>query len=562
MKRLREIRGKGSKTLYGQLLSRSLFVLAVLLLLIGAFQYFLMRGFLYQNQAETLAAQFRSIPPIEMKLLRDAASSSGSSDSASGKTGRSAPGEAGTSNTENGGGSMSGAVDDPESTAGLGPLDSGGAASGGSGLSGPGGGTRQPSDAGAGNAPNRRAFLLSGLSLAEIAADGAAIDLNAEYGVPAPVLTPASYGELRGEAAQPGGRVRYVLAADANGAEQLLVLRPIGGFAADTLPMLQIGIPTGPLTAILWRQLAIFGALSALALAGGVVLYRPVLRRSLSPLSRMVGTVAEIDAGRLGERFPAQQGQAEIDRLASSFNGMLERLEEAFAAERESQKRMRRFIADASHELRTPLTSIRGFLEVLLRGNRISEEQLRGALRSMHGESQRMTKLVEDLLSLVKLDGGPELHLMPIRPAALLLELEDHLRMLAGERAVTLHLEAGESAEVSGDADKLKQIVLNLFGNAVQHTDARTGRIALNLSAEGGRCILEIQDNGPGIPPELRHKVFERFYRGDESRSRRSGGAGLGLAISLAIAEAHGGTIELDSVPGQGSEFRLVLPMP
>lgn len=557
MKRLREIRGRGSKTLYGQLLSRSLFVLAALLLLIGAFQYFLMRGFLYQNQAETLAAQFRSLPPIEMKFLRDAAAGSGgaNSSSGSGQSGGTMPSEG-----ENGGGSASGAVDDLEAAFGPVPPDFGGTASDSPNSGGQSGGARQPGDAGAGNAPNRRAFLLSGLSLAEIAADGAAIDLNAEYGVPAPVLTPARYGELRGEAAQPGGRVRYVLAADATGGEQLLVLRPIGGFAADTLPMLQIGSPTGPLTAILWRQLAIFGALSALALAGGVVLYRPVLRRSLSPLSRMVGTVAEIDAGRLGERFPAQQGQAEIDRLAASFNGMLERLEEAFAAERESQERMRRFIADASHELRTPLTSIRGFLEVLLRGNRISEEQLRGALRSMHGESQRMTKLVEDLLSLVKLDGGPELHLMPIRPADLLSELEDHLRMLAGEREVTLNLEAGESAEVSGDADKLKQIVLNLFGNAVQHTDARTGRIELSLSAQYGQIQIEIRDNGPGIPRELQGKVFERFYRGDESRSRRSGGAGLGLAISLAIAEAHGGTIELDSTPGYGSAFRLVLP--
>ncbi|OWR28682.1 two-component sensor histidine kinase [Saccharibacillus sp. O23] len=564
MKRLREIGAKGSKTLYGQLLSRSLFVLAALLLLIGAFQYFLMRGFLYQNQAETLEAQFRSIPPIEMKFLREAAAASGSvsSNGASGEAGGSEPDQAGknAANVEDDFASAFGAVDDGTSTPAPAPPASGGPASASSDSSGSGGGARQPGDAGAGNAAKRRAFLFNGLSLAEIGADGAAIDLNAEYGVPAPVLTPARYGELRGEAAQPGGRVRYVLAADANGTEQLLVLRPIGGLAAEGLPMLQIGSPTGPLTAILWRQLAIFGALAALALAGGLALYRPVLRRSLSPLSRMVGTVAEIDAGRLGERFAAQQGQAEIDRLASSFNGMLERLEEAFAAERESQERMRRFIADASHELRTPLTSIRGFLEVLLRGSRISEEQLRGALRSMHGESQRMTKLVEDLLSLVKLDGGPELHLTPIRPAALLAELEDHLRMLAGEREVALNLEAGESAEVSGDADKLKQIVLNLFGNAVQHTDAQAGRIALNLSAEDGRCILEVQDNGPGIPPELRQKVFERFYRSDESRSRRSGGAGLGLAISLAIAEAHGGTIELDSVPGQGSSFRLVLP--
>ncbi len=533
MKRLRAAVAKGKKTLYRQLLARSLFVLAVLLLLIGAFQYFLMRGFLYQNQVETLEAQFRSIPPFMVEELRSASHTEASN------SGFSAP-------AANKKGSLAG--EDEQQTQ---PLSAESSAPNARNDS-----AGKPGESKDENAPNRRPFLLSGLSLAEIRSDGTASDLNAEYGLPAPVLTSAQYSELRRDAEQPGGRGRYILAADANGKEQLVVLRPVVGKW-----MLQVGSPTGPLTAILWRQLAIFGALSGLALAGGLALYRPVLRRSLSPLSRMVGTVKEIDAGRLGERFPAQQGQAEIDRLAASFNGMLERLEAAFAAERESQERMRRFIADASHELRTPLTSIRGFLEVLLRGSRISEEQLRSALRSMHSESQRMTQLVEDLLSLVKLDGGLELHRTPVRPAELLRELEAHLRMLAGERTVTLNITEDENLQVWGDAGKLKQIILNLFGNAVQHTDAREGQIGLSLYAVGGLAAIEVRDNGPGIPPELQQKVFERFYRGDESRSRRSGGAGLGLAISQALAEAHGGTIELDSVPGKGSTFRLLLPL-
>ncbi|CAM3301823.1 HAMP domain-containing sensor histidine kinase [Saccharibacillus brassicae] len=495
--------GRGGRpfrsTLYRELLMRSLFVLAALLLLIGAFQYFLMRGFLYQNQAETLEAQFRSIPPFLIEEWR------------------------------------------------------GGQAAG----PGPGPGPAAPK----GNEAERRALLFNGLSLAAIDDRGKATDLNAQYGTSAPILTPGRYEALRREAAKPG-KVDYVLAGDASGTEQLLVLRPAGGFGAGGTPMLQIGMPTGPLTAILWRQLAIFAGLSIVALAGGFALYRPVLRRSLAPLSRMVGTVKRIDAGRLDERFPAQPGQAEIDRLASSFNGMLERLEDAFAAERESQERMRRFIADASHELRTPLTSIRGFLEVLLRGSRISEEQLHAALRSMSGESARMNKLVEDLLLLVKLDRGPELTLAPLRPAELLRELEYHLRMLAGERHVTLDTNGAEAATVPGDPDKLKQVVLNLFGNAVQHTDPREGAITLALSVAGDRARIEIADNGPGIAPELRGKVFERFYRGDESRSRRSGGAGLGLAISLSIAEAHGGTIQLAGGPGgSGSSFCMLLPL-
>lgn len=489
------------KTLYAQLLARSLFVLAVLLLLIGGFQYFLMRGFLYQNQAETLEAQFRSIPPFLIEEWR---------------------------------------------------ADVRGKADAGSDQSASGFGLPQP---------DRREFLLSGLSLAAINPTGEIDDLNTAYGVPAPRLSEDDYKVLREKVLRPGLKVNYVLASDADGTEQLVVLRPAGGLGSGGMPMLQIGIPTGPLTAILWRQLAIFAGLSMLALAGGFALYRPVLRRSLSPLSRMVETVKVIDAGRLGERFPAEQGQAEIDRLALSFNGMLERLEEAFAAEKESQERMRRFIADASHELRTPLTSIRGFLEVLLRGNRISEEQLRAALRSMHGESERMTKLVEDLLMLVKLDRKPELQRAAIVPGKLILELESHLRMLAGGRHIRLDTQAGEGISVFGEPDKLKQVVLNLFGNAVQHTDPQKGKISLSISLRGEQALIEVRDNGPGIQPDLQRKVFERFYRGDESRSRRSGGAGLGLAISLAIAEAHEGTLELYSVPGEGSTFTLVLPL-
>lgn len=519
------------KTLYAQLLARSLFVLAVLLLLIGGFQYFLMRGFLYQNQAETLEAQFRSIPPFLIEEWRsDMQRNTDESASVYALPQRSAPlqlqeeGFYGSSRAEEGSG-------------------------------------YEPDEASGEATPDRREFLLSGLSLAAINPTGEIDDLNAAYGVPAPRLSEEDYNLLREKVLQPGRRINYVLASDADGTEQLVVLRPAGGFGSGGMPMLQIGIPTGPLTAILWRQLAIFAGLSLLALAGGFALYRPVLRRSLSPLSRMVETVKVIDAGRLSERFPAEQGQAEIDRLALSFNGMLERLEEAFAAEKESQERIRRFIADASHELRTPLTSIRGFLEVLLRGNRISEEQLHAALRSMHGESERMTKLVEDLLVLVKLDRKPELERVAISPEKLLRELESHLRMLAGERRILLDTQAVEGTRVSGDPDKLKQVVLNLFGNAVQHTDPRAGQISLSIRLREGQVLIEVRDNGPGIPPDLQRKVFERFYRGDESRSRRSGGAGLGLAISLAIAEAHGGTLELYSVPGEGSAFGLVLPL-
>lgn len=158
---------------------------------------------------------------------------------------------------------------------------------------------------------------------------------------------------------------------------------------------------------MLIRQLLTFLFLSLIAMLIGLLGFLPVLKRTLVPLFNIVHTVEQIDAGNLARRFPPHQGQREIDRLAESFNGMLERLEASFEAERETKKQMRRFIADASHELRTPLTSIHGFLEVLLRGAANQPDQLHKALKSMHGESERLNKLVHDLLLLAKLDRTP-----------------------------------------------------------------------------------------------------------------------------------------------------------
>jgi two-component system, OmpR family, sensor kinase len=251
------------------------------------------------------------------------------------------------------------------------------------------------------------------------------------------------------------------------------------------------------------------------------------------------------------------QGQREIDRLAESFNGMLKRLEDAFETEREAKEQMRRFIADASHELRTPLTSIHGFLEVLGRGAADNPEQLHAALSSMHGESKRMKKLVEDLLLLAKLDRKPELHLQDIRLDRLLFEMEPHLRMLAQGRKVTIQAAA---VLCRCDPDKIKQVIYNLFHNAVQHTDAATGRITVTVDRTKDHAVLLVSDNGAGIPKEHLPHLFERFYRIDESRTRQHGGAGLGLSITQSIINAHGGQMSVDSTVNQGTVFRAEWP--
>jgi len=260
-------------------------------------------------------------------------------------------------------------------------------------------------------AENRRGpvFFLENTSFAFIGTDAGFIDITgANNGAISPKLSESDYTNVLTNRRSSNPSQPYRVVRDTEGTEQLLVFRPVGG-PGGLNGIIQIGKPTAPLKAVVLQQLVIFAALSLGALTGGLALYLPVLRRTLKPLQQIVGTVERIGAGNLDERFPARQGQEEIDRLAESFNGMLGRLAASFEAEREAKEQMSRFIADASHELRTPLTSIHGFIEVLLRGAADKREQLYAALNSMHGESARIRKLVEDLLTLAKLDRAPDL---------------------------------------------------------------------------------------------------------------------------------------------------------
>jgi two-component system OmpR family sensor kinase len=476
------------RSLRYQLLSRSLFILAGLLILIGALQYVLMKDFLYRSQAESLSLQTRGLP-------RDLLERSGVVPDGFGR---------GYDNEK----------------------------------------------------PRGPVVFLPDTSLAFIGSHGSFIDLTRAEGMSAPRMSAGHYAVVL-ERLKERRKVSYEVVNNEEGTEQLIVFRLPDGPGRQN-GLIQMGTSTEHLQAVAFRQLLIFGALVLLALAGGLALYLPVLHRTLNPLNKMVKTVERTDAGNLDERFPASQGQLEIDRLANSFNGMLERLETSFDAEREAKEQMRRFIADASHELRTPLTSIHGFLEVLLRGAADKPEQLHAAMNSMHGESTRMKKLVEDLLTLAKLDRAPQLQMTEVQLDQLILEMEPHLRMLAGERSVRFDLTAGIGGVC--DSDKIKQVILNLFQNAVQHTDADDGEIAVILTAVGSQAELKIRDNGPGISEDHLPHLFERFYRSDSSRTRKHGGAGLGLAISQSIVEAHGGKIEVDSRPGEGSTFRVILP--
>ncbi|MBW7454280.1 sensor histidine kinase [Paenibacillus sepulcri] len=493
-----------SRSLRSQLLTRSLFILAALLMLIGFLQFLLTKDLLYRSKAESMHAQIMMLPKDLIARLMNR-------------------------------------NDDPSR-----PGDTG-----------------QSSNTDRNDMPlnNRPLFLMPGTSIVIVNQDGTVTDAGADNGIPAPQL---SLGDLQSLARDgfrgKGRRTDYKLVRDSNGNEQLVIAGHLGlPNNPDSEDYVQMGTETAPIMRTLMQQLLTFIFLSLLALAGGLALYAPVLRRTLIPLSRMISTVEQIDSGKLDQRLPQNQGQQEIDRLSRSFNSMLGRLETSFEAEKEAKERMRQFIADASHELRTPLTSIHGFLEVLLRGAAANPEQLNGALTSMHGESKRINKLVEDLLVLAKFDQDSRIHTEDISLTELIREMQPQLRMLAGDREVRYVL----TEEICGkyDSDKMKQVILNLFQNAVQHTDPQAGSIIIRLIHEGERTRLSIRDNGVGIDEDHLSRLFERFYRSDHSRARKYGGAGLGLSISQSIVEAHGGEITVRSRIGHGSEFDVIFPV-
>ncbi|MCL6627675.1 MAG: HAMP domain-containing histidine kinase, partial [Alicyclobacillus shizuokensis] len=312
---------------------------------------------------------------------------------------------------------------------------------------------------------------------------------------------------------------------------QLVVLTPIGP-PGQPSGLIQVSADVAQIRHVVVQQLLVFIILAAAALLAAILALTPTIRRTLVPLSSMIRTVRHIGAGNLAERVQLVRPQTEVAVLAESFNAMLERLAQAFANERIATERMRQFVADASHELRTPLTSIRGFLEVLQRGAAKNPEQLEQALTSMRAETERLSHLVEDLLTLARLDGRPELNRRP--------------------------------ALVEADLEKMKQVVLNLFQNAVHHTAPDTGLIEVSVQAEPDAVLLTVRDNGSGIPPDRLPHIFDRFYRIDASRSRAAApatqGAGLGLAITQSIVQLHGGNIECESELGVGTTFTVRLP--
>jgi two-component system, OmpR family, sensor kinase len=350
------------------------------------------------------------------------------------------------------------------------------------------------------------------------------------------------------------------------------LLRPHIGYSAPHVPdvgqmtvleqRLQLGrvsvvVGAGqPLAAV---EVAQHGVAKAFLLAGLTVLVLALIASYLAaarvsaPLRRMAGVAAQVDAGDLNPRMQVSQGRRdEVRVLAEAFNHMLDRLSEAFASQRE-------FVADASHELRTPLTVIRGQLEVLVAQEHPAPEEVRRVERLVQAEITRLSRMVDDLLVLAQAERTDFLRQEEVDLRPFVDELWDGLSLTA-ERS----FELGEVPDglLRSDPDRLAQAVRNLARNAIEHTAEGSGLVRLEVDPVGLASVrFSVLDDGPGIPPGERERVFERFHRVDADRSRNSGGAGLGLAIVRAVAEAHGGRVQVADRDGRpGARVELVLP--
>ncbi len=342
----------------------------------------------------------------------------------------------------------------------------------------------------------------------------------------------------------PAFRVRASVLDDGN---YLIVAQPLG----DTVSTLQH---------LLAIELIVTGAAVLAALLGGWWL----VRIGLKPLRVMETTAESIAAGNLTERVPGENDSTEVGRLARTLNVMLSRIEAAFRARvaseqrlRDSEARLRRFVADASHELRTPIAAVSAYAELFGRGASEQKEDLERLMGGIRSETGRMEHLVADLLLLARLDEGRpmELHSVDLVPLA----AEAVQTAMTVGPSWPVAFEASRPVEVVGDARGLRQVIDNLLGNVRAHTpEGTTARVSVEPAGDG--AVISVADTGQGMDPEEAEHIFERFYRSDPSRSRLHGGAGLGLSIVDAIVTAHGGTVSARSAVGQGTTFTVHLP--
>ncbi|MDQ0574073.1 sensor histidine kinase [Agromyces albus] len=380
----------------------------------------------------------------------------------------------------------------------------------------------------------------------------------------------ARYISTGGELPDPGeGDASMLADVPADGEPHTVSAGSLGSYRAVAVqlqPELRIvlGLPLDDVN-VQTAQLALTVTIVALGgLALALALGSAVVRRALSPLEEVTATaqqVSELPLDRgdvaLGERVPVDDERTEVGRLGTAFNRMLGHVASALTAREHSEQKVRRFVADASHELRTPLASIRGYAELTrLHGGDLPPDVIH-AIGRIESESVRMTELVEDLLLLARLDEGRELASQPVDLGRIVGEAVGDAQAAGPDHDWEVRM-PDAAPHVMGDEPRLRQVVSNLLANARIHTPEGTEVVA-TLDRDGDDVVLSVEDNGPGIPQQLAESLFERFARGDSSRSRLAGSTGLGLAIVRAVVEAHHGTVDVESEPGS-TRFTVRLP--
>jgi signal transduction histidine kinase len=426
--------------------------------------------------------------------------------------------------------------------------------------------------------------------------------------IPGPAI-PAGTDWLSGQSGQ-----TLTVPAESGGGRWRIIAFPTAFLSGQPVSgTILAGIDVSSVYATLNELASIDLVVSGIVLVALAVVGVTIVRTSLRPLTDIEVTAGAIAAGDLSQRVPDRDPRTEVGRLGRSLNAMLAQIETAFharasseAAARRSEERMRQFVADASHELRTPLTAIRGYAEYyrqrggaangagsppggapdaaqpgsgqtsspapvpelpLAGHGQLSKPDMDRIMQRVEQESARMGVLVEDMLLLARLDQQRALERRPVDLLTLAADAVQDARMIAPDRAIGLTVGSGAAFIVLGDEPRLRQVIGNLMANALTHTPAGTP-ISVRISTAGpdesvpeASVVLEVADQGPGLTQEQAGHAFERFYRADQARARTTGGAGLGLAIVAALVSAHGGSVGLDTEPGQGATFRITLPL-
>jgi len=295
-----------------------------------------------------------------------------------------------------------------------------------------------------------------------------------------------------------------------------------------------------------------------IAVIGATLVSGWLIRRGLRPVDQMVTTATAIAGGDLSQRVPDPDPRTELGQLGGALNQMLSQVEQSMQVRTESESRMRRFVADAAHELRTPLTSLRGYAELYRQGALPTSDAVGHAMGRIESEGSRMSRLVEDLLLLARLDQHRALERTPVDISALVTDAVSDFRVANPARIVSASVQPG--LVVTGDALRIRQVVDNLLANAQAHTPI-TAAVNVIVDQVGSNVRLNVSDTGPGISEADQERIFERFWRADPGRTRRSGGSGLGLSITASLVAAMHGTIEVSSELGRGATFTVTFPV-